>query len=341
MLKSFLASFVLVAGFANSALSQQARPLPNPIINIQCGQLSILRHTRLANNIGNQQVPVSCAYRIQALSFNVCQLRLEFRAFSMTGPTLEPSNLNGAYQMCNGDSMQVGNVTLCGENTGQHIYIPLNPRNQNERITTITFNTRSGNSRPVWDIAVHQLECLHGQGRSLDAIEPATTADKSETFRQPRTFFTEWIAPSGCLQYFIEPSGQIESFNFNNGVGPYMGDMNYAICFRRLRGNRDLRLTTTFFRMNNGNPNNPGFNEDCLSAANTPQRSEDFLFIPNAETDTTPTESSTRARLFCGRSLNSRIVTSSPPGPFVITFNSDRNYLASEEIGFRMQYDIV
>lgn len=77
-------------------------------------------------------------------------------------------------------------------------------------------------TRPVWDIAVHQLECPLGQARSLDAIEPATTADKVENFRQPRTFFKEWIAPAGCLQYFIQQTGQFDSFNFNNGVGQYL-----------------------------------------------------------------------------------------------------------------------
>lgn len=90
--------------------------------------------------------------------------------------------------------------------------------------------------------------------------------------------------------------------------------------------------------MNNGNLQNPGFNEDCLSPIPTLQRSEDFLFIPNAETNEVPP---TRARLFCGQSLNSNIVSSSPPGPFIVTFNSDREYLPSEEIGFRMQYEIV
>lgn len=116
--------------------------------------------------------------------------------------------------------------------------------------------------RPVWDIAVHQLECPLGlgQSRSLDAIEPAATADSVGNFRQPRTFFREWIAPAGCLQYFIQPTGQIETFNFNNAAGqysifilhvwlnfiesfpgPYIGDMSYAICFRRLRGDQSLK----------------------------------------------------------------------------------------------------
>lgn len=40
-------------------------------------------------------------------------------------------------------------------------------------------------------------------------------------------------APAGCLQYHVEKEGIIESLNFFNGVGHYLGDLNYAICFKR------------------------------------------------------------------------------------------------------------
>lgn len=44
-------------------------------------------------------------------------MRLDFRQFSISGPTVHPTR---AYQSCNDEYLQVGNVTLCGENTGQH-----------------------------------------------------------------------------------------------------------------------------------------------------------------------------------------------------------------------------
>lgn len=96
------------------------------------------------------------------------------------------------------------------------------------------------------------------------------------------------------------------------------------------------RLITTTFVLNTGNPANAGLNEDCLDQIQTSRRSEDYLSIPNAVTS-----DATRARLFCGRSLTSQTVTSSPPGPFTLVFNSDREYAQAEEIGFRMQYEIV
>jgi hypothetical protein len=86
--------------------------------------------------------------------------------------------------------------------------------------------------------------------------------------------------------------------------------------------------------------NNPGYDEACFSSAPTPGRAEDYLFIPNAATDGTPP---VRASRFCAQSGLSQLITSSPPGPFMIYFNSDTVYEApdKEEIGFRMSYQIL
>ena len=43
-------------------------------------------------------------------------------------------------------------------------------------------------------------------------------------------------APSGCLQYFEEPTATIESFNFNMNDSPYPANLDYAICIRKQPG---------------------------------------------------------------------------------------------------------
>lgn len=48
-------------------------------------------------------------------------------------------------------------------------------------------------------------------------------------------------APVGCTQYFHEATGTIQSFNLNSQNGPYLGDMNYAICIRRQASHTQLR----------------------------------------------------------------------------------------------------
>jgi hypothetical protein len=90
--------------------------------------------------------------------------------------------------------------------------------------------------------------------------------------------------------------------------------------------------------------NNTGFDDACYSSAPTAGRAEDFIFIPNAIADGSDTLPAVRASRFCGQSVLSQTITSSPPGgPFMIYFNSDRVYEApaKEEIGFRFQYEIA
>jgi hypothetical protein len=89
----------------------------DPIINIQCGQVSLLRTTGLVSPAVTRPMPTTCTYRINVINFQVCQMRLDFRTFSMAPPTADAAT---PYQRCNTDYLQVGNVTLCGENAGQH-----------------------------------------------------------------------------------------------------------------------------------------------------------------------------------------------------------------------------
>lgn len=90
------------------------------MINIQCGQLSGLRTTGLVSPAANQPIPQTCTYRINAVSFQICQMRLDFRQFSMAGPSVNPLANGAAFQKCNDDFLTVNGITICGENAGQH-----------------------------------------------------------------------------------------------------------------------------------------------------------------------------------------------------------------------------
>lgn len=120
------------------------------------------------------------------------------------------------------------------------VYVPINPM-KGERFLQMTINTQALLSqRSTWKIAVHQFECPLGQSRS---INPANVVvDQQKPVMQARIgLFNDWLAPQGCLQYFVQQNGTVESFNLNNGVGPYIGNMNYAICFRRTRADTMIR----------------------------------------------------------------------------------------------------
>lgn len=116
---------------------------------------------------------------------------------------------------------------------------------------------------PEWKVYVTQLECpnsakrvaLKRQSRTDNgyAFNAAEEEEEETTIsggdREMRGRVTDeipsadayWVAPMGCLQYFPESSGTIESFNFANGNGVYMGNMKYSICFRKTSPNQQLR----------------------------------------------------------------------------------------------------
>lgn len=120
------------------------------------------------------------------------------------------------------------------------VYIPINPRAGERQLTiNIVTNGNGNGARPNWRIAVHQFECPFGQTRSMNAIQPVSHAN--EILRAPRTIISDWLAPAGCLQYFAMPTGQIESFNFNNGKGTQSLTIFSNYCYLRV----DLQAPTS------------------------------------------------------------------------------------------------
>lgn len=99
---------------------------------------------------------------------------------------------------------------------------------------------RSQLVKPKWRISIVQLECPQSFTR---VHTPSSEVGlEARIWDQPRPYIEDapFVAPTGCLQYYTLSSGLIQSFNFNNGNGVYMGDMRYSICFRRIRENQQL-----------------------------------------------------------------------------------------------------
>uniref|UniRef100_A0A182LVJ3 CUB domain-containing protein n=1 Tax=Anopheles culicifacies TaxID=139723 RepID=A0A182LVJ3_9DIPT len=312
---------------------------------LACGGTSLVKSTTL---LAPNSIPASglnCVYTIRSLNLRICQLRLDFNSFSLAQPTLDP------YPKCINDVFSVENMSfdLCGENSGQHVYVPFNPTNA-DRTMTITFRIASRSqiptlSNPHWSIRVQQLECPSGMAAA--AKDAAHELDPPEMLPLiARTLHSDvgLIAPTGCLQYFTDTSGTVESFNLGTGAGPYLGDMNYAICFNRPRNSQLLRLKPTTFEIaSSANPTvgNPGVDELCYSSVSVAARSEDNLHIPNAVARL-PTLPALRANRFCSNSLNNGEVDVSGPGPFMMYFTSDQLFDPyRRETGFRLQYQIM
>jgi hypothetical protein len=97
-----------------------------------------------------------------------------------------------------------------------------------ERFVQVTINTQqfgnNFNPRSTWKIAVHQFECPLGQSRVAHLGEKKDVEMKLPQ-RQPKLglgLFSDWVAPQGCLQYFTQSNGTVESFNLNNGIGNWI-----------------------------------------------------------------------------------------------------------------------
>ncbi|XP_053692383.1 uncharacterized protein LOC128740841 [Sabethes cyaneus] len=301
---------------------------------LACGGTSLLKTTTLISpdQIGTNGAATSCSYSIRAINLRVCQLRLDFNSFNLASPTID----SGVE--CTVDTLSIQNLDfkLCGENSGQHIYVPFNPT-LTELTLAINFNLGTrlpGQSGPYWNIRVQQLECPIG------AAYASKIAVRTESTGLAKTFHNDLasLAPAGCLQYHTAQTGVIKSFNFNMG-GPYIGGMHYAICFRRLRTNTALKLYADVFDLATNDAS--GYEEACYSHIETPLRSEDHLFIPDGRVELSG--QIMRLNRFCGHSIHQKYVETSSAGPFVLQFNSDTVYglNGASETGFHITYEIV
>ncbi|XP_055543994.1 uncharacterized protein LOC129729448 [Wyeomyia smithii] len=304
---------------------------------LACGGTSLLKTTTLISpdQIGTNGGATSCSYTIRAFNLRICQLRLDFNSFNLAPPTPDSGS------ECIVDTLSIQNLdfNLCGENTGQHIYVPFTPT-LSALTMAINFNLGArlpGQSAPYWNIRVQQLECPIGVSYASKLAVRTESTGLTKTFHHDLAS----LAPTGCLQYHTAQTGVIKSFNFNLG-GPYIGGMHYAICFRRLRTNTALKLYADVFDLpvNEGTTAN-GFEESCYWPIQTQGRSEDHLFIPNGKVDVGGV--TMRYNRFCGQSIHQKSVETSEAGPFVLRFTSDTVYglNGASETGFHITYEIV
>ncbi|XP_040565053.1 uncharacterized protein [Lepeophtheirus salmonis] len=145
-----------------------------------------------------------CDYRIQAEMKNICSLRLDFDRFEVRGPPGR-NELNGGA--CSLDTFVIqgtlGSVpVICGLNTGAHIYLDVNDNALKSGIE-LKFQFK-GMGQRRWRILSSEIEC-NNPGR----------------------------ARPGCLQYYFESTGRINTFNFNAMGSSHLASQKYAICFRR------------------------------------------------------------------------------------------------------------
>lgn len=141
-------------------------------------------------------------------------------------------------------------------------------------------------------------------------------------------------APMGCLQYFTQPSGIIESFNF----GQYLNNMDYSICIQKQPDTCRVVFTSSDY---DWSLNGVGVAASS-SGVGDQDCARDYLMIPGASRTgdgfTYDRYCGGRLHYYRGQSLSSPVVMKTS-GPIVLRFHSDGQYEGLNNGGFRLQYD--
>lgn len=141
-------------------------------------------------------------------------------------------------------------------------------------------------------------------------------------------------APMGCLQYFTQSSGIIESFNF----GQYLNNMDYSICIQRQPDTCRVVFTSSDY---DWSLNGVGVSSSS-SGVGDQDCARDYLLVPGASRTgdgfTYDRYCGGRLHYYRGQSLSAPLVIKTA-GPIVLRFHSDNQYEGLNNGGFRLQYD--
>ncbi|XP_023329552.1 uncharacterized protein LOC111702177 isoform X2 [Eurytemora carolleeae] len=153
----------------------------------------------------------TCVFKIGKQNKNICQYRLDFDTFLLASPTsVSAAGLGRCsaeqLSLVSGDGLAA--PTICGDASGQHMYLNAG----GETDTAVLTFTGPFTSTSDFSIKVTQIEC--------------SSKDR---------------APDGCLQYFTEETGSIESFNFDGSH--LLENMDYKICIKNGKGMCGARYT--------------------------------------------------------------------------------------------------
>jgi len=151
----------------------------------------------------------SLTYTINKCSDNICWLRLDFETFTNQGPAVTTeANGNVACTDTFTVTTSTGGTTypvICGDNTGQHMYIDMGTGSSDT--ATLAFAFSGDSTTRNWDIKVAQIPCG-----------------------------TRYTPTDGCLQWQTGLTGRIQTYNFNTAAGPHLANQNYQSCIRQEAG---------------------------------------------------------------------------------------------------------
>ncbi|XP_039755012.1 uncharacterized protein LOC120629976 [Pararge aegeria] len=245
---------------------------------------------------------LSCTFTLDKFSAGITQIRLDFIHFELLPPTSGICELD-QFQVL-GHSVNTVIPILCGINSGHHVYIEILDGPLILSVQTVTAENR------IFSIKVTQL----------------TPSD-------------ELAAPTGCMQFFKEDHGHIESFNYRERseigitrIPSYLNNLNYAMCIKRATASCSITYT------NVGEMQIVNYDTEGLPVIPPQQAGVEILNCPSDWL-------LIAALRLCGERLNDGSViqdfaldapvTDDGAGPIVVWFRSDGVYAGR---GFRFYY---
>jgi len=147
------------------------------------------------------------SYTINKCGSDVCTLRLDFNTFTTLGPTDSKETTGGECRDKMTTTTSAGAVIpiICGQNTGQHMYVDMGYGASDTATLAFTFNAAAGTRN--WEIKVTQVSC--------------------RGITKP---------PKGCLQWHQGATGRITTFNFPPTTESHLAKQDYSICIRQEKG---------------------------------------------------------------------------------------------------------
>ncbi|XP_062550352.1 uncharacterized protein LOC134215117 [Armigeres subalbatus] len=190
-----------IAGGTCSTLTAQATCC---IFSRTCGGSTNLNSTYFTNTgyPGTFNAGGTCTFTITPCSSSVCQLRIDFRSLTLAQPDGDGNCVTDVLTITGGSSEV---PPICGENTGQHVYVNFDGLSP----ITIRVSTTAGSTLGrMWNLQLSQIACD-----------------------------SELRAPDGCLQYYLDSTGVISSFNYGFGANPNLNSLG-ATGTRQIAGQR-------------------------------------------------------------------------------------------------------
>jgi len=202
---------------------------------------------------------------------DVTQVLIEFEDFEMpigTGPSCLPNDYIEIISPFSPNGvLGPGNNKLCGINTGQHLYLTVRPgdllvlKAVTSGVGFVPLSTspgllarRFGSGANAYRFRIKVIQIID---------ELSSLSSKRANARDGRAVFTEITgdipeyyerlrAPRGCLQYYTDTEGTIESFNYD-GTALFPNNLKYSICFRTPLNNCGISLQALRFGIGAGN----------------------------------------------------------------------------------------